>query len=526
VILCVDGQPTTIGFLASVQLLGYYLRAEAPTIASECLVAALGISPTLMDSQPLPVAAASYVGIRKHAMRNHFHTQIGCTGMVRSLGLDRRCFLKAGVLGSTGLTLAELLRAEASTGAGSRPNSVIILWMRGGPSHIDMWDPKPSAPVEYRGEFGVQPTSVPGITLCDLLPLCGKIMGKWSIVRSLFHGDAGHSSGDQICFTGYPAGPTPDDNIHPSCGSIVSRQLGHQIPQMPAYVMIPRMVPGTGPAYLGVAHKPFETFADPAQRGPFRLPNFVMPHGLTLERVGDRRQLLRSFDCVRGSVDYSGQLDAFDRYQQRAWEIVTSPMARRAFDLDSEPASIRERYGFFPPYDPKASNRCGAPAWSQRILLARRLVEAGVRLVTVDLRWWDTHVKGFESLRVGFLPRFDRAYSALIEDLDQRGILSSTLVLAWGEFGRTPRVNNDAGRDHYPNVFSAALAGGPVMGGRVVGESDSKGAFPKSNPKTPQDVLALLYQHLGISMTEQYADGAGRPISVLPSGSPIEELCS
>jgi uncharacterized protein (DUF1501 family) len=157
-------------------------------------------------------------------------------------------------------------------------------------------------------------------------------------------------------------------------------------------------------------------------------------------------------------------------------------------------------------------------------LLARRLVEAGVRLVTVDLRWWDTHVKGFESLRDGFLPRFDRAYSALIEDLDQRGLMASTLVIAWGEFGRTPMVNKDAGRDHYPNVFSAVLAGGPVQGGRVIGESDARGAFPKTNPKSPQDVLATLYQHLGIDTTAQYLDDTGRPHPVLPSGKPIEEL--
>ena len=161
------------------------------------------------------------------------------------------------------------------------------------------------------------------------------------------------------------------------------------------------------------------------------------------------------------------------------------PAAREAFDLDQEPMSIRERYGLAPAFDPKASNRCGCPAWSQRMLLARRLVEAGVRLVTVDLRWWDTHVKGFESLRLGFLDRWDRAYTALIEDLEARGLLDSTLVLAWGEFGRTPKVNNDAGRDHYPNVFSAALTGGGIKGGTIVGESDEKAAFPKSNPKTP-----------------------------------------
>jgi hypothetical protein len=233
---------------------------------------------------------------------------------------------------------------------------------------------------------------------------------------------------------------------------------------------------------------------------------------------------MRSFDGLRRDLDSSGQLEALDRFDRRAWEILTSAAARDAFDLDREPAPVRQRYGFMPRFDPKAADRCGAPAWSQRILLARRLVEAGVRLVTVDLRWWDTHVKGFESLRLGFLPRFDQAYSALVEDLDQRGLLPSTLVIAWGEFGRTPRVNKDAGRDHYPNVFSAALAGGPVRGGRVVGASDEKGAFPKSNPKSPQDVLATLYKHLGIDPAVQYTNASGRPHPVLPSGKPIEEL--
>jgi uncharacterized protein (DUF1501 family) len=462
-------------------------------------------------------------------MSNRGAAQRVCDDFRRSLLPDRRTFLRAGALGAAGLGLGNLLRLEAGAPGkptrGGRLPCVILLWMRGGPSHLDMWDPKPDAPVEYRGEFGFRGTAVPGITLTDLLPMCGQVMKKWSIVRSLHHHDAGHSTGDQICFTGYNAGPNPDENIHPSCGSIVSRQLGHTTPHLPAYVMVPRLLPGAGPAYLGVAHKPFETLADPASPGPFRVPNFHLAAGLNLQRVGDRRSLLRNFDTLRRDVDASGQLAALDRFDQKAWSILTSAAARDAFDLDAEPSRVRERYGFMPAFDPKASNRCGAPAWSQRILLARRLVEAGVRLVTVDLRWWDTHVKGFESLRLGFLPRFDRAYSALIEDLDARGLLESTLVLAWGEFGRTPRVNNDAGRDHYPNVFSAALAGGPVQGGRVVGESDAKGAFPKTNPKTPQDVLATLYRHLGVDTTEQYQNATGRPIPVLPSGKPIEELC-
>jgi uncharacterized protein (DUF1501 family) len=452
-------------------------------------------------------------------------TRVGCDEFRATL-LNRRGFVRAGVLGTAGLSLSGLLRAEAEskpTTAARKP-SVIILWMRGGPSHLDMWDPKPDAPAEYRGEFGVSKTNVPGILLSDMLPRCGRIMDRWSIVRSLHHHDAGHSTGDQICFTGYNAGPNPDENIHPSCGSIVSKQLGHLTPELPAYVMIPRVLPGAGSAYLGVAHKPFETGADPANPGPFRVPNFTLAQGVSFDRVGDRRALLASFDRVRREVDASGQMNALDQFNQQAWNILTSPAAREAFDLDREPAPLRERYGFMPAFDPKAANRCGAPAWSQRILLARRLVEAGVRLVTVDLRWWDTHVKGFESLRLGFLPRFDRAYSALIEDLEARGLLESTLVVAWGEFGRTPRVNNDAGRDHYPNVFSAALAGGPIKGGLVLGESDAKGAFPKSNAKTPQDVLATVYRHLGVDTETQYLNGAGRPIPVLPHGKPLEEL--
>jgi hypothetical protein len=464
-------------------------------------------------------------------MTNRWNPRQGCADLQRS-SLGRRSFLKIGMLGG-GLTLAELLRheARAATNGGNKPggkraNSVIILWMRGGPSHIDMWDPKPLAPAEYRGEFGTIDTTVPGIQLGDRMPMCAKAMDRWSIIRSLHHEDAGHSTGDQICFTGYPAGRSPDENVHPSCGSIVAKQLGHLRPELPAYVMIPRMLPGAGSAYLGVAYKPFETQADPAASGPFRLPNFELASGLTLDRLGDRRSLCTSLDGISAQLDRSGHMEAMDRFSHQAWDILRSKAARDAFDLDAEPRELRERYGFMPAFDPGASNRCGSPAWSQRILLARRLVEAGVRLVTVDLRWWDTHVKGFESLRLGFLPRFDRAYTALLEDLQQRGLLETTLVIAWGEFGRTPRVNNDAGRDHYPNVFSAAIAGGRVKGGRVIGSSDEKGAFPKSNPKAPQDVLATLYQHLGVDTHAQYLDNAGRPHSALPFGQPIEELCS
>ena len=277
-------------------------------------------------------------------MSQPWNLRQGCSDLARTAQASRRTFLKAGMLGASGLTLSSLLRCQAlakAAGSAVREKNVIILWMRGGPSHIDMWDPKPDAPAEYRGEFGLSSTNVPGIQLTDMLPKSGKIMDKWSIIRSLHHADAGHSSGDQICFTGYPSGPSPDVNDMPSCGSIVARQLGHLSPQLPAYVMIPKMVPGTNSAYLGVAYKPFETGADPAAVGPFNLPNFAMAEGLTLERLGDRRGLLRSFDRVRDEIDRSGQMAAMDRFQQQAWSILNAPAARDAFDLDKEPQALR-----------------------------------------------------------------------------------------------------------------------------------------------------------------------------------------
>jgi hypothetical protein len=434
--------------------------------------------------------------------------------------LDRRSFLRAGMLGAFGLTLPQLLRAQQGT---SREASVIILWMRGGPSQHETWDPKPDAPSEYRGPFGSIPTAVPGIRICDLLPKSAAIMKKWSIVRSLHHEDAGHSGADQICFTGYPSGPNTEVNVMPSVGSIVARQrTGPR--KLPAYVMIPRMVPGTDSAYLGPAYRPFETQADPAAPGPFSVPNLQAPAGLSVERLAGRRQLLGDFDTLRRAVDASGTMEAVDKFHQDAWDIVTGPAARKAFDLDAEPMKVRERYGFLPEFVAPTSDRCGCPAWSQRMLLARRLVEAGVKLVTVDLRWWDTHVEGIDSMRRGFLPRWDQAYSALIEDLEERGLLKSTMVVAWGEFGRTPKLNEKNGRDHWPGVFSAALAGGGIQGGRVVGSSDDKGAYPKDNPKDPQDVLATMYHHLGVDIHAEYPDHTGRPRPVLPFGKRLTEL--
>jgi hypothetical protein len=451
----------------------------------------------------------------------------GCADFQRSLTrTGRRGFLRAGALGIAGLTFADVLRLQAQAGnsVASGARSVIILWMRGGPSQHETWDPKPDAPLDYRGYFSTTSTCVPDIQICDLLPQCAKIMDKWSIIRSLHHHDAGHSAGDQLCFTGYANEGAADVNTKPSCGSIVAKQLGQRNRELPPYVMIPRRVPGVDSAYLGQGCAPFETQADPASEGKFRIPNLSLPTSVSVDRVGNRRKLLGGLDQIKRRVDYSRQLGAVDEFQDQAWNILTGDAAKKAFDLDAEPKHIRERYGFMTAYKAPTPDRCGVPAWSQRFLLARRLVEAGVPLVTVDCRWWDTHVKGYETMRDGFLPRWDQAYSALIEDLEQRGLLDSTMVLAWGEFGRTPKVNKTGGRDHYPGVFSAAMAGGGVQGGRIVGASDSKGAFPLSNAKRPQDVLATLYGHLGVDTAIQYPDHTGRPFPVLPFGDRISEL--
>ena len=453
----------------------------------------------------------------------------GCEEFRRNLAIDRRGFVKAGALGMAGLSLPQVLKAESAADPAktSKEKSVIILWQRGGPSQHETWDPKPDAPQDYRGAFGAMSTNVPGIQICDLLPKCAKVMDKFSIIRSLYHTDAGHSAGDQVMFTGYPPNKgNPNENFYPSCGSIVAKQQGHLNPDLPPYVMIPKRLPGVDPAYLGKKYAPFETQADPAVEGPFNLPNFSLGDSLSLNRLDSRKGLLKSFDDIRREVDASGSMEAADGFNQQAFDILTSPKARDAFDLDAEPRKLRERYGFMPAYKAPTPDRCGVPAWSQRMLLARRLVEAGVRLVTVDLRWWDTHVKGYETMRDGFLPRWDQAYSALLQDLEDRGLSDNVMVVAWGEFGRTPKVNSTGGRDHYPNVFSASVSGGGIQGGRVIGESDSKGAEPKERPVQPQDVLATMYRHLGIDYNKHYLDHGGRPVPVLPFGAPIDELFS
>lgn len=452
---------------------------------------------------------------------------MACLAFREALRIDRRGLLKVGMLGSMGLTLTDLLRLESQAKAAGRSvqsdTSVIILWMRGGPSQIDTWDPKPDAPAEFRGEFGTISTNVAGVQLSEHMPRMASIMDKWSIIRSMHNrpedGDGSHSSGDQLCFTGYAPGPNPDVNVFPSCGSVVKKQVQHLDTRLPAYVMIPRNIPGTSAGFLGAAQQPFETQSDPEDR-PFQVANLGLTDGLTLDRVTSRLDLMRGLDRLKRNAE----MNAVDDFNRQALDLVAGDAARKAFDIDREPQSVRERYGSFPGYTPRLRAAGDVKNYGQRMLLARRLVEAGVRLVTVDCRWWDTHDDNFFALKNAFLPRFDQAYTALINDLHERGLLEKTLVVAWGEMGRSPRISATAGRDHWPSVRSVAVAGGGVQGGRVVGSSDRTGAKPLENPKITQDLLATLYRHLGVDYTTQYVDLSGRPHPVLPCGRPIHEL--
>jgi hypothetical protein len=427
-------------------------------------------------------------------------------------GVSRRRFLRAGVLGLSGLTLADMLRlraARAERGEPTRDTSVILLWKGGGPSHLDMWDLKPEAPVEYRGEFKPIATNVAGIQVGEHLPLSARVMDKFAIVRSVTHPDSGHESASHYLLTGYrPTNDIPAQEM-PSYGSITARMRGPRRPGLPAYVAVPNTPRSASAGYLGVAYNPFSVGSDPSQDN-FSVRNLTLPGGMSLERLENRRGLLDAVDTMRRDSDRSGLMDGLDAFNRKAFEMVTSPAARRAFAIGEEDAATRELYG---------RTRLG-----QSLLLARRLVEAGVTFVTVDAGGWDTHANNFESLRSKKLPEFDRAWAALMQDMASRGLMRDTLVLVWGEFGRTPRINKDAGRDHWPGAQSVILAGGGMTMGQAIGASDARAELPKERPLTPEDVLATMYHHLGIDREHEFKNEAQRPLKILNGGEPIREL--
>jgi hypothetical protein len=427
-------------------------------------------------------------------------------------GVSRRSFLKVGFLGLAGMTLADRLALKATANEAGRPTpdtAVILVWLGGGPSHIDMYDLKPDAPAEFRGEFRPVPTNVPGTWIGEHLPRHAPLMDKMSVVRSVTHTNAGHGMGTHWMMTGYVPTIEINDNLNPAAGSVVARLRGANAPQLPAYVCVPSVPPSANAAYLGVACNPFSPGNDPNNAG-FSVRDLRLAPQVNLDRFRNRRELLGGLDNLRRDVDTQGSAEGYDRFYREAFEIVTGDRARTAFDIHSEDPRVRDRYG--------------RDSWGQSTLLARRLVEAGVTFVTVNMGGWDTHNNNFQSLRNSNLPRYDRALAALVEDLHERGLDRKVLVVTYGEFGRTPRVNTTAGRDHWPGAMSVVFAGGGLRMGQMIGATDARAEYPRERAVGPQDVLATMYHVLGIDYRHEFFDAAQRPIPVLNEGRPIAEL--
>jgi uncharacterized protein (DUF1501 family) len=436
-------------------------------------------------------------------------------------GLSRRSFLQLGVAGMASLGLADVLRARETSGAARKDTAAILLWLDGGPSHMDLYDLKPEAPAEYRGFWKPIRTNVPGMDISELFPRQAKVADKFSLVRSLHHDTGDHFTGGHAMLTGRTGRVSGAklEGEYPSIGSIVARVRGPNQPGMPPYVAVPYAAsiglrPGYfGANYLGVPYNAFETGGDPSQPG-FQVNNLRPAGGLTMDALEDRRRLLGHFDQIRRDVDREGTFDAMDRFQRDAYELVTGPAARRAFDIAREDPRLRDRYG---------SNQ-----WGQCTLLARRLVEAGATFVTVHMGGWDHHwdlKPGME----GYLPMVDAAVASLFEDLAARGLWETTLVILCGEFSRTPRMNDGSGRgkpgrDHWGNSMFCLLGGGGVQGGRVIGSTDSLGQAPKDRPLTPADLHATIYHLLGIDPATQFLDRSGRPVAAADTTQPIAEL--
>jgi hypothetical protein len=445
-------------------------------------------------------------------------------------GLSRRSFLQIGVAGMASVGLPQILRAreESATKTGSKKNtSVILIWLDGGPSHMDLYDMKPDAPKEYRGIWKPVRTKVPGFDVTELFPRQAKVADKFSMVRSLHHDTGDHFAGGHRMLTAKDMGVSgaKTETAFPSIGAIVAREVGPRKRGLPSYVGVPHASSiGLNPGYfgahlLGSAYNPFQPYGDPNAAG-FAVPNLNLASGLTLKRLEDRRSLVRHFDTARRELDRLAETKAMDRFARDAFEFVSGPQARRAFDISKEDPRLREQYG--------RNN------WGQSTLLARRLVEAGSTFVTVHFGGWDHHW----DLKAGmerYLPMVDSAVSALFKDLDKCGLLKTTLVVLCGEFSRTPKMNDGGnggapgsmgtpGRDHWGNSMFCLMGGGGVKGGQVVGSTDKLGTRPHTRPLKPCHVHATIYEVLGIDPKLQLIDLSGRPVPVLDDPEPIREL--
>jgi len=455
-------------------------------------------------------------------------------------GVSRRSCLQIGGLALGGLSLPEILRAEAESKSDRPIKGVIMVILPGGPTHLDMYDLKPDAPAEIRGEFSPIATKVPGLDVCELMPGLAGIADKLSLVRSLHGFQNDHNT--HWCSTGWeshdvmPASPLipgfPPGGW-PSLGSVLSKQFGPLVPGVsPAVDLVPtdadarfimRIGP-TQPGFLGSAHAGFEV--DAVDRRNLRL------NGVSLRRLGDRRQLLSSFDQFRRQVEIDGLGDGIDEFQKQAFEVLTSPRLAEALDLSRVKRSVKKRYGLEEEYP----NERNGKTYLHQFLLARRVIEAGARCVTIAFsRWpfgrmlrgdynWDWHKDNFNEAR-GALPLFDLGLSTMISELGESGLLDDIAVVAWGEFGRTPKINANAGRDHWPNVAGALLAGGGMNHGQVIGSSSRLGHEPHERPVHFREVFASLYQRLGIDVgTTQFTDLGGRPHYLVGEHRAMTEL--
>ena len=427
--------------------------------------------------------------------------------------VTRRGFLTAGVVGSLGLSLADYLflqHASAAVQQGrqldAKASSVIHIFLPGGVAQQESFDPKPYAPIEYRGDFGVIKTKT-GDVFCDTLPKLAGISDKFSVIRSMTHSEAAHERGTHNMFTGYRPSPAV---AYPSMGSVVSHEYGPRN-HLPPYVCIPdepNEYAGTG--YLRSAHAAFSLGADPARKD-FRVRDLNLPRGVDEPRFGRRQDLLDRVNQRFADQSPADSVQAMNTFYQRAYDLINSPQAREAFDINQEPDALRDQYG---------RNQAG-----QRMLMARRLVEAGVRFATLTYGSWDMHARLADGMR-RWMPEFDQALTALINDLDQRGLLDSTLVMVSSEFGRTPKVNKDAGRDHWPKVFSVLLAGGGVRRGMIYGASDATAAEPDRDPVSPADLATTVYQQLGIDAQRELMAPGDRPIEIVKGGKLLQPLVS
>lgn len=433
-------------------------------------------------------------------------------------GLKRRDALKIGA-GLFGLSLSRILESQARAAAGGQsPDdvSLIIVFLKGGISTIDTWDMKPNAPAEFRGDFNPIQTVVPEIQLCEHLPLVTQYADKFSLVHSFAHRNSGHGHADHYMLTGYHPLPgfNPSlvpNNQRPSHGSVITRKLGPR-GSVPAYVCLPKMHNSGGASYLGASAAPFVVEADPNSPN-FAVPDLAPPLEVSASRLENRRPLLNQIDRFARSAEARANRSAgtLNQYQQRAFDLMTSPETKAAFDIAKEPEKLRDEYG--------------RTSLGQSCLMARRLVEAGVRSVLIDHTNWDTHYDNFKVLKQDLLPQLNLAMSTLFRDLDDRGMLDKTFVLLTGEFGRTPRINQHAGRDHWGPSSAIALGGGGIQGGRVIGASNERAEKPITKPYGPEDLAATIYRCLGIDPKTTFLTPEGRPVPIVPgTGQVIDGL--